>query len=88
MTKERYEAYIRLLHSELVPAMGCTEPISIAYATALAKSVLGEFPLSGALEVSANIVKNAKSVTVPQTGGLRGLSAAFAAGLSAVLKEL
>lgn len=81
MTEERYEAYIRLLHSELVPAMGCTEPISIAYAAALAKDVLGEVPTSGELAVSANIVKNAKSVTVPQTGGLRGLSAAFAAGL-------
>ena len=81
MTQERYEAYIRLLQSELVPAMGCTEPISIAYATALTRSLLGEEPLSGRLEVSANIVKNAKSVTVPQTGGLKGLSAAFAAGL-------
>ena len=81
MTQERYEAYIRLLKNELVPAMGCTEPISIAYAVALTRSILGEEPASGRLAVSANIVKNAKSVTVPQTGGLKGLAAAFAAGL-------
>ncbi|MBQ9710127.1 MAG: serine dehydratase subunit alpha family protein [Clostridia bacterium] len=61
--------------------MGCTEPISIAYATAKAKRVLGEEPVSGVLAVSANIVKNAKSVTVPHTGGMKGIKTAFAAGL-------
>ena len=64
-----------------MPAMGCTEPISIAYAVAKAKSVLGETPVLGKLAVSGNIVKNAKSVTVPHTGGLRGIRSAFAAGL-------
>ena len=81
LTKELMQDYIRLLREELVPAMGCTEPISIAYAVAKAKAVLGEEPLSGTLAVSANIVKNAKSVTVPHTGGMKGLAAAVAAGL-------
>ena len=81
LAKEKYETYINLLKNELVPAMGCTEPISIAFAVARAKSVLGEEPISAILEVSANIVKNAKSVTVPNTGGLKGIKAAFCAGL-------
>ena len=62
-----YDAYVRLLKRELVPAMGCTEPIAIAYASAKAREVLGEFPSSALVEVSGNIVKNAKSVVVPQT---------------------
>ena len=81
LAKEKYQTYLNLLKNELVPAMGCTEPISIAFAVARAKSVLGEEPLSAVLEVSANIVKNAKSVTVPNTGGLKGIKAAFCAGL-------
>jgi len=81
-TEEKYNCYVKLLKEELVPAMGCTEPISIAYATAKARSVLGEDPVSAVLEVSSNIVKNAKSVTVPNTGGLRGIRSAFAAGLA------
>ena len=63
--------------------MGCTEPISIAYATAKARAVLGEEPVSATVEVSGNIVKNAKSVTVPHTGGMRGIKSAFIAGLVA-----
>ncbi len=81
ISKEKYSTYVNLLREELVPAMGCTEPISIAYAVARAKNVLGENPLSAVLQVSANIVKNAKSVTVPNTGGLKGIKAAFCAGL-------
>ena len=83
LTKEKYLQYVEILKEELVPAMGCTEPISIAYAAAKARSVLGENPIRGKLEVSGNIVKNAKSVTVPHTGGLRGIDSAFAAGLVA-----
>ncbi|MBQ3571952.1 MAG: serine dehydratase subunit alpha family protein, partial [Clostridia bacterium] len=60
LCKEKYDTYVKLLKEELVPAMGCTEPISIAYAVAKTKSLLGEKPISGILEVSANIVKNAK----------------------------
>ncbi len=81
-TKEKYGQYISILQEELVPAMGCTEPISIAYAAAKARATLGETPVSGKLEVSGNIVKNAKSVVVPHTGGMRGIKSAFAAGLA------
>ncbi len=83
LTKEKYAQYVAILKEQLIPAMGCTEPISIAYATAKAKQVLGEEPVSALVEVSGNIVKNAKSVTVPHTQGQRGIKAAFAAGLVA-----
>ncbi len=83
LTQEIRRQYIDILREELIPAMGCTEPISIAYAVAKARATLGETPLRGQLEVSGNIVKNAKSVTVPHTGGLRGIKSAFAAGLVA-----
>ncbi len=75
--------YVKILQEELVPAMGCTEPISIAYAVAKARVALGEMPTSAKLEVSGNILKNTKSVTVPHTGGMRGIKSAFAAGLVA-----
>lgn len=83
ITEERYGQYIKILREELVPAMGCTEPISIAYAAAKAREVLQDEPISAKVEVSGNIVKNAKSVTVPHTDGLRGIKSAFAAGLVA-----
>ena len=83
ITQENYAQYVKILKEELVPAMGCTEPISIAYATARARAVLSETPVSAKVEVSGNIVKNAKSVTVPHTGGMRGIKSAFAAGLVA-----
>lgn len=78
-----YNQYVKILKEELVPAMGCTEPISIAYATAKAKAVLNDEPISAVVQVSGNIIKNAKSVTVPHTGGMRGIKSAFAAGLVA-----
>ena len=83
ITKEQFDLYTRILKEELVPAMGCTEPIAIAYATAKARAVLGDIPVSAKVEVSGNIVKNAKSVTVPHTGGMRGIKSAFIAGLVA-----
>lgn len=83
ITQEKIEQYIKILKEELVPAMGCTEPISLAYAAAKARQVLGEMPVSAKVEVSGNIVKNAKSVTVPHTGGMRGIKSAFIAGLVA-----
>ena len=83
LTKEKYAQYVKILKEELVPAMGCTEPISIAYAAARARAILGEEPISAFVEVSGNIVKNAKSVTVPHTGGMRGIKSAFAAGMVA-----
>ena len=67
----------------MVPAMGCTEPIAVAYAAALARKALGEMPQSVEVHVSANIIKNVKSVVVPHTGGLRGIGAAVAAGIVA-----
>ncbi len=75
--------YLDILKEELVPAMGCTEPISVAYAAALARKVLGTLPSRIELTVSANIIKNVKSVVVPNTGGLRGIAAAVAAGVVA-----
>ncbi len=83
LTKEKIAQFADILREELVPAMGCTEPISIAYATAKARDTLGEAPIRGELSVSGNILKNAKSVTVPHTGGLRGIASAFSAGLVA-----
>ncbi len=79
----RYQAYIEILREELVPAMGCTEPIAIAYAAARARDVLGSMPERVEIEASANIVKNVKSVVVPNTGGLRGVKASAAAGIAA-----
>ncbi|MBQ3017197.1 MAG: serine dehydratase subunit alpha family protein [Clostridia bacterium] len=81
LTNEKYEYFCKVLEEELVPAMGCTEPIAIAYAAAKAKAVLGAFPDRCEIEVSGNIIKNAKSVVVPHTDGMRGIEAAVIAGL-------
>lgn len=83
MVAELKEIYLEILREELVPAMGCTEPISVAYASALARKVLGEIPTRVDLKVSANIIKNVKSVVVPNTEGLRGIAAAVSAGIVA-----
>lgn len=82
-TLERDRAYIQILEEELVPAMGCTEPIAIAYAAAKARELLGGLPERVLAEVSGNIIKNVKSVVVPNTGGLRGIEAAAGAGIVA-----
>ena len=66
------EAYIAILQEELVPAMGCTEPIAVAYAGALARKTLGALPQQVELTVSGNIIKNVKSVIVPHTGDEKG----------------
>ncbi len=78
-----YEQYVRILHEELLPAMGCTEPIAVAYAAAKARETLGAEPERVLVEASGNIIKNVKSVVVPNTGGLKGLPAAAAAGVAA-----
>ncbi len=75
-----YNAYVDILHEELLTAMGCTEPIAIAYAAAVAREILGVLPEGMRIFVSGNIVKNVKSVIVPHTGGLKGIAAAAAAG--------
>ncbi len=82
-TDKRYKAYINILKEELIPAMGCTEPIAIAYAAAKARQVLGALPNRVEIGASDNIIKNVKSVVVPNTGGLRGIEASAAAGIVA-----
>ncbi|MGN1060136.1 MAG: serine dehydratase subunit alpha family protein, partial [Candidatus Coproplasma sp.] len=83
MEKEIYDSYLNILKEELLPAMGCTEPIAVAYAAALAKEALGCLPEVVEICVSGNILKNVKSVVVPSTGGLRGVASAAAAGIAA-----
>ena len=70
-----YDSYVKILREELIPAMGCTEPIAIALAAARARHALGVEPEACRAEVSGNIVKNVKAVTVPNTGGLKGIEA-------------
>jgi len=82
-TDVRYPHFIQILREELVPAMGCTEPIAIAYGAAKAHAILGRLPESVLIEASGNIIKNVKSVVVPNTGGLKGIEAAAAAGIIA-----
>lgn len=79
----QYQTYVQILKEELVPAMGCTEPIALAYCAAKAREVLGCLPERCVVEASGNIVKNVKSVIVPNTGGLKGIEAAAAAGIVA-----
>ena len=80
---EKYQAYVKILEEELIPAMGCTEPIAIAYAGAVARKTLGNLPEQLDIKVSGNIIKNVKSVIVPNTGGMRGIAAALCAGVIA-----
>lgn len=83
MDSRIYNAYLNILREELLPAMGCTEPISIAYAAAIARETLGTLPTRVEISVSGNILKNVKSVIVPNTGGLKGIAAAAATGIVA-----
>ena len=83
MDAAAYRDYVNILKEELVPAMGCTEPIAIAYAAAVARRTLGRPARRVEVEASGNIIKNVKSVFVPNTGGLRGIPAAAAAGMAA-----
>ena len=76
-----YNTYVEIMKSELVPAMGCTEPIAVAYCAAVAREVLGDIPKHIEIYASGNIIKNVKSVIVPHSGGLRGLEAAAALGV-------
>ena len=86
-TDEKYIAYVQILKEELVPAMGCTEPIALAYAAAKAREVLGELPDKVLIEASGSIIKNVKSVIVPNTNHLKGIPAAAAAGIVAGRSE-
>ena len=83
MTKDnlKYSAYIKILEEELVPAMGCTEPIALAYCAAKARQVLGEMPDKVVIGASGSIIKNVKSVIVPNTDHMKGIPAAAVAGI-------
>lgn len=82
-TDKKYNAYVQILKEELIPAMGCTEPIALAYAAAKAREVLGAIPDKVSIEASGSIIKNVKSVIVPNTDHLKGIPAAAVAGIVA-----
>ena len=79
----RYQQYLEILREELRPAMGCTEPIALAYAGALGRQLLGTLPDKITARISGMIIKNVKSVIVPNTGGMRGVTPAICAGVVA-----
>lgn len=79
-TDTKYGAYVQILEEELIPALGCTEPIALAYAAAMARKILGGIPEQIHAQVSGSILKNVKSVIVPNTNHLKGIPAAIAAG--------
>ena len=80
MRPELYGKYIQVLKEELVPALGCTEPIAVAYTAAYARNVLGEEPQIIKIVCSGNVIKNVKGVTVPNSDGMKGIEAAAALG--------
>ena len=80
-TDVKYQAYVQILKEELVPAMGCTEPICLAYAAAKAREVLGAIPDKVDILASGNIIKNVKSVIVPNTNGMTGLKPSVVIGV-------
>ena len=77
---EVYDNYLAILKAELLPAMGCTEPIAVAFAAAKARAVLGKMPERIVMYCSGNIIKNVKSVVVPNSGGQIGINAAAVLG--------
>ena len=81
MDQKLYDSYVKILKNELVPALGCTEPIAIAYAAAKAREVLGQMPESIELCCSGNIIKNVKGVKVPNSNGLKGIDVAATLGV-------
>ncbi len=83
MEENIYKSFVTILNEELLPAMGCTEPIAVAYAAAYAREVLGTIPEEVDVKVSGNILKNVKGVVVPGTGGMKGIISAVAAGIVA-----
>ena len=82
MNRKIYNEYVTILESELVPALGCTEPIALAYAAAKAKEVLGKMPDHITMRCSCNIIKNVKGVKVPNSGGMKGVEAAAVLGIT------
>lgn len=88
MNQQQYDNYVKILHSELIPAMGCTEPIAVAFAAAKARNVLGCMPETIIAICSGNIIKNVKSVIVPNSGGQREIEAAAVLGAVAGKSDL
>lgn len=82
MNRKIYNEYVTILESELVPALGCTEPIALAYAAAKAKEVLGKMPDHITMRCSGNIIKNVKGVKVPNSGGMKGVEVAAVLGIT------
>lgn len=82
MNRKIYNEYVTILESELVPALGCTEPIALAYAAAKAKEVLGKMPDHITMRCSGNIIKNVKGVKVSNSGGMKGVEAAAVLGIT------
>ena len=82
MNRKIYNEYVTILESELVPALGCTEPVALAYAAAKAKEVLGKMPDHITMRCSGNIIKNVKGVKVPNSGGMKGVEAAAVLGIT------
>ena len=80
-TEQKYQAFVQILKEELIPAMGCTEPISLAYGASIARKVLNHLPTKIVVEASGSIIKNVKSVIVPHTHHLKGIKAAVCAGI-------
>jgi len=81
MNQELYDTFLQVLSKELIPALGCTEPIAIAYAAAKARQVLGQMPEGIHLRCSGNIIKNVKGVAVPNADGMKGVDTAAILGV-------
>ncbi len=81
MDKKLQESYLKILREELIPAMGCTEPIALAYASAKAREVLGTEPQKIVARCSGNMIKNVRCVTIPNSGGLTGIETACVLGV-------
>lgn len=81
LDKSKYEKYVQIIKEELVPALGCTEPIAIAYTAANLRKIMGGIPEEILIESSGNIIKNAKSVIVPNSGGMKGMEASAVIGM-------
>lgn len=88
MDVRQYDNYIKILKSELIPAMGCTEPIALAFASAKARDVLGKKPDKMTIRCSGNIIKNVKGVIVPNSGGQRGVAAAAVLGVAGGIADM
>ena len=88
LSEVQKKAYTDILKEELLVAMGCTEPIAIAYAASILSMTLGTQPEKIRADLSGNIIKNVKSVIVPATGGLHGIEAAISAGIIAARPQL